>query len=193
MKYIALTISLTLSSIFAAYSQSNKVRSQGDYLPVFRKMADSLRSVKVPKEAAIYYIAITGNIYQRAQQITNVEAVQQQGTANTAFIQTLRQLLTKLHDELDADTQHSKSIKMTANLQVTVNAALQNFNRYEPPAGFSHEDYYLWTMIQVFENLDQINVGFLQAELNPQLRQAVLKRLTIQQKVIEQLKLKLSQ
>lgn len=194
MKSIVLTLSLGIVSVTCAFSQPGKAGSlQTDYLLILRKTADSLRSGKLPTDAELYYKVVTKDIYQRARQITDQEAARQLGTANNDFIQTLRQLLRKLQQDLDTEKLHSEGAVMTANFQLTTKAALQNFNRYEAPAGLSHEDHYLWVMIQILENLNQINVGFLQAELNSGQRTAVMRRLTVQQKVIEQLKFKLSQ
>lgn len=194
MKSIVLTIWLSLVSVTCTFCQPGKARPlQTDYLLILRKTADSLRSGKLPTDAELYYKVVTKDIYQRARQITDQEAARQIGTTNNDFIQTLRQLLHKLQQDLDTEKLHSKGAVMTTNFQLTIKAALQNFNRYEPPAGLSHEDHYLWVMIQILENLNQINVGFLQVELKSGQRMAVMKRLTIQHKVIEQLKFKISQ
>lgn len=163
---------------------------QGSYLKTLRVTADSLNKIVTSKDIGATYFITTDALYTSAIQITGVEDKRQTGTSNAAFTHILLQILNKLRRDLSPDQPKLSGLHAPKNFAITVKAALNNFNRYEIPPKLNQEQAYLWALIQVFENLDQINVAFLQADLSKEQRKSVIQRLTVQQNIINQLKQK---
>ncbi|QEM07821.1 hypothetical protein DIU31_031575 [Mucilaginibacter rubeus] len=165
-------------------------RQSSNYLHLLRNTSDSLLRLPVGKDVRQYYFQVTRTIYSEALTIAKAEVSQQSGTQNAVFARTIVQLITKLNGDLKALPDQQGAIPVSAFIQRNTNAALGNFGRYQQPEGLNHERQYLWVMIQVFENLNQINVGYLQAGLTPEEKKAVWQRLNVQQQITAQLRSK---
>ncbi|WP_431199591.1 hypothetical protein ACQ86K_00965 [Mucilaginibacter sp. P19] len=159
---------IILSGIGRAYGQTLQATPSPDYLEYIRKTADS--ALKLPPENKVrtYYYQITRSVYDQALQVTQMELARQSGTTNAAFVKTMSQLLQKLKADLLLPTGLQTGATIPVSFLQNVKAALGNFRRYQQPAGMDHERQYLWVMNQVFENLNQINIGYLQAGLSPE-------------------------
>ncbi|QEM03662.1 hypothetical protein DIU31_009095 [Mucilaginibacter rubeus] len=160
-----------------------------DYLTQIQRTADSVLKFS-PNNARSYYFKITRSIYDRALKITMTESAIQSGTGNSGFTRAMVQLQYQLRADLFPSSCKQTVTPIPDLFQRTVDAAMRNFSRYQQPKGLDRERLYLWVMIQVFENLNQINAGFLQVGLSTKEKDQVWQRLKMQQQMIVQLKSK---
>ncbi|QEM06171.1 hypothetical protein DIU31_022615 [Mucilaginibacter rubeus] len=165
-------------------------RQAPNYMDLLRMTADSVLRLPVEKNAREYYFRVTRTIYSEALVITKTEAAHQNGTVNAAFVQTMLQLITKLRNDLKPPRVNQPTLPVSTFIQRNTDAALGNFRRYQQPVGLDRERQYLWVMNQVFENLNQINIGYLQAGLTPEEKKHVWQRLQVQQQIASQLRSK---
>ena len=173
----------------AVTAQTRIIEQQNPtYLGTIRNTADLALQSPPGNNARTYYYRVTKLFYEQAQEITRKEAGIQKGTSNAGFMQTMEQLVAKLTKDLHQPQE--QAIPVIDFFQSNTNAALRNFRRYQMPSALDPEHQYLWVMIQVFENLNQINVGYLQSALSPEEKKEVWQRLMVQQQIISQLKSK---
>lgn len=163
---------------------------QVNYIAMLRTAADSVLRLPVESDARLHYFHVTIPVYDKALIIAEAEAVQQKGTANADFANTMVQLVVRLRHDLNPPNVSQGAIPLSSLIKQNTNAAVGNFLRYQQPAGLDHEQQYLWVMIQVFENLNQINIAYMQAGLTEAEKNAVLKRLNVQRQMIVQLRSK---
>ncbi|OOQ57343.1 hypothetical protein [Mucilaginibacter pedocola] len=183
-KNIAFKLISTLSfCTILLVARSQQTRQSEDYMSIIRKTADSLTSLKPLANANGYYFLVSKSIYDRAIFITKRELQLQAKSTNAKLVQEVLDVLVGLNKSL-VSSNISKANTANPPLFVqTVKASLGNFTRYKKPEKLDRLGEYRWTMLQVFENLNQINVGYQVTGLPSEIKQQCWQRILIHQKM----------
>lgn len=182
---------IAMLAIFECKAQvTTKKRHGYHYLENVRYVADSMANLSPSKNARLYYFQLTKAFYEQTLSITKEELRRQKENGNQQFLKAMLTLLLKLQADLKSPFPVKDPVPLSPFFQQNTKAALGNFNRYKQPTGLSLDRQYLWVMIQVFENINQINIGYLQLGLPQEEKAQVWQRVSVQQKICDQLKSK---
>jgi hypothetical protein len=160
-----------------------------DYRKQVKKTADSLISLNTRNDATVYYSLVLDKLFARAIQISHQEIKRHKRSMGDKISQKVLSTLTVMRSSLIIDpSARKRATPLTHEFKETVIASLKNFTRYQMPSAYDQHKRYLWVMVQVLENVNQINLGYKYAGIPEEEQQVVLGRLRMQQELIQEIR-----
>lgn len=165
-----------------------------DYQKQIKKTADSLIRLNPKNDATEYYSLVLDKLFARAIDFSHQEIKRSKKSVENKMSHKVLSELNTLRSSLTKNSSEKrKGIPLGSGFKETVIASLRNFTRYQMPSAYDQHKRYLWIMIQVLENVNQINLGYKYTGLSEEEQLIVLERLRIQQKLIQEIRTILDQ